>query len=110
MNWGIVGTGYISDRFATGLHFAKGACLKAVCSRSEDKAKAFAQKHNADQYFSSYADMAAYKDIDVVYDGTFQICHMDNVLMFLESGKHVLCKKPMGVNASETAKMIDAAS
>ncbi|MDD5016626.1 MAG: Gfo/Idh/MocA family oxidoreductase [Eubacteriales bacterium] len=109
MNWGIVGTGYISDAFANGLAFAKNANLRAVCSRSEDSAKAFAQKHGADKYFSNYEDMAACDDIDVVYIGTLNVCHLENVKMYLQNGKHVLCEKPIGVNARETAEMTAAA-
>ncbi len=108
MNWGIVGTGFISNEFAVSLRFAKDAHLKAVCSRSEERAKAFAQKYNADLYFSDYQEIADCNDIDVIYDGTPHTSHVENVIMFLRSGKHVLCEKPIGVNACETSKMIDA--
>lgn len=109
INWGIVSTGYISGEFARGLKCAKNSKLKAVCSRKEESALRFAEKHETEIYFSSYEDMAKCDDVDVIYIGTPHICHLENVKLFLESGKHVVCEKPLGVNAGETIEMVKIA-
>ena len=50
--------------------------------------------------------MAKCEEIDVVYIGTPNSCHKEQVKLFLESGKHVLCEKPLGVNEQEVLEMV----
>ena len=45
INWGIIGTGRIAHTFADALENTENACLKAVASRSLEKAQNFAKKH-----------------------------------------------------------------
>lgn len=107
--WGIVGTGYISGRFAQGLQSLDDAVIAGVASRSIEKAEAFAKEYGADRTYGSYEAMLGAKDIDVVYIATPHTHHLHDAVMFLKAGFNVLCEKPMGVNARETKKMISAA-
>jgi predicted dehydrogenase len=109
IRFGIVGTGRICRQFAEGLTYAKNAELSAVCSRRQDTADAFAKEYGAAHSFGSYEAMAASKDYDIAYIGTPNGCHVDNVKLYLNSGKPVLCEKPLGVNAREVQKMFATA-
>ncbi len=108
-NWGIVSTGFIANEFARDLKFAKDANIKAVSSRNQQTADEFAKKHGVELSFSSYEQMADCDEVDAVYIGTPHIFHLENVKMFLERKKPVLCEKPLGVNAGETIEMIETA-
>lgn len=109
IRWGILGTGYIARKFAEGLIHVENAELYAVASRNLSTAKAFAKDFQDIKYFSSYEELAACPEIDVVYIATPHNSHCSNTIMCLENGKNVLCEKPFAVNKHEVEKMIDVA-
>lgn len=109
IRWGILGTGFISSKFVECLHLLEDAEIVAVASRDLSKAKAFAGEHHIQKYFGNYAQMALVQDLDIVYIGTPHPSHLKDTLMFLDAGIPVLCEKPMGVNAKQTAAMIHKA-
>lgn len=53
--------------------------------------------------------MAVSQEIDAVYIATPNSYHAEQAILFLQNGKHVLCEKPLAVNATEVARMIQAA-
>ncbi len=109
IHWGIIGCGGIAAKFAEGLKVLGDAELTAVGSRTEDKARAFAKKHNAKRAHGSYEQLAKDPGVDVVYVATPHPFHMENTLLVLDSGKAVLCEKPFAMNARQAERMIDAA-
>lgn len=109
INWGILATGSISARMANALLEVKNANLIAVASRSKIKAKEFAQKWNIPRFYESYEDLANDADIDLIYIGTPNICHYENILLCLNKGKNVLCEKPFTINRSQAAEVIEIA-
>jgi|WetSurMetagenome_2_1015567.scaffolds.fasta_scaffold10567_2 predicted dehydrogenase len=106
INWGILSTGRISEKFALDLQLVPNARLAAVGSRDPDRARGFAQKFNAEKAYGSYEELASDKDIDVIYIGTPHISHCENALLCLEKGKGVLCEKPFAMNEKEVLRMI----
>jgi len=109
INWGIVGLGNIANLFAEDLKLVENQKLFAVASRSEEKAMSFAKKHAATNYYKSYKDLYKNQEIDIVYIATPHNYHMENAIQALESGKHVLCEKPIAINKIQTQKILDAA-
>lgn len=59
--------------------------------------------------YGSYAELAADPDVDIVYIGTVHNFHCEHSLMMIASGKHVLCEKPVAMNAQQAVKMVEAA-
>ena len=109
IRWGIISTGDIASKFATGLKHVENAELVAVGSRSQEKADAFAARFQARRGHASYEALAADSEVDAVYIGTPHVFHKDNTLLCLENGKHVLCEKPFAMTAAESREMIDTA-
>jgi predicted dehydrogenase len=109
INWGIIGLGGIANTFAQDLSLVDDANLLAVASRNINKAKTFAEKHNADRYYDSYEKIALDPEIDIIYIATPHVFHFENTMMCLEAGKSVLCEKPMGMNSDQVQKMITKA-
>src|ERR687897_753724 len=106
MRWGILGTGRIVREFAAGLRDTPGAETLAVGSRTEDSAREFAASLGIPRHYSSYAELVTDPDVDVVYVATPHPFHAENVTLCLEAGKHVLCEKPMTVNAAQAERLI----
>ena len=86
--------------------------VTAVCSRSMESAKAFVLRNplasGADLY-TSIDEMVADPQVDAIYIGTPNQTHCEYTLLALKAGKHVLCEKPLAVNAAEGRRMVEAA-
>lgn len=106
MKWGMISTGAIANDFALALKNTPNAELYAVASRSQASADAFAAKHGFTKAFATYEALVADPEVTVVYVATPHTFHCDNILMCLEAGKHVLCEKPMVVNAKQAEQCI----
>lgn len=109
IRWGILGCGSIAGKFADALRHVKEAQLVAVGSRSEDKAHAFADTHHVQRRYGSYQKLAEDSDVDIVYIATPHHLHAENTLLCLQAGKHVLCEKPLAVNARQGLTMVNCA-
>ena len=106
VSWGILGTGGIGHEFAAGLRDTPDAETLAVGSRTEDSARDFAASFGIPRHYGSYAELVSDPDVDVIYVATPHPFHAENVTLGLEAGKHVLCEKPMTVNAAQAERLI----
>jgi predicted dehydrogenase len=109
IRWGILSTGHIAHKFATGLSILPDAKLVAVGSRTQAAADAFANEFGAPRRHASYEALAADPEVDAIYIGTPHPFHKDNSLLCLNAGKAVLCEKPFTINAAETREVIRVA-
>lgn len=109
MNWGILGCGRIARKFAQGLRTLPEARLAAVASLTPDRAKTFAADFGVLKSYSNYEALVRDPDVDVVYVATLHNAHLSNMLLALDSGKHVLCEKPFTLNADQAQEAIDMA-
>jgi predicted dehydrogenase len=81
----------------------------AVAARDPAKARRFASKHGIPRVFERYGDLLDSPDVDAVYNPLPNSLHCEWSIRALESGKHVLCEKPMASNAEEAVRMAGAA-
>lgn len=109
IRWGIVGPGGIARKFAKAIKNVEGATLYAVASRSEEKGKKFAQEFDIPKVFCGYEEMAASCEVDAVYIATPHPFHKPCAEFFLNAKKHVLCEKPMCINAYQAEKLKEIA-
>jgi predicted dehydrogenase len=110
IRWGIAGTGMIARDFARDLALVEDAELVAVGSRAAASAEAFGTEFGVPRRHASYPALAADPDVDVVYVASPHTGHLAHTLLFLGAGKHVLCEKPLAVNAAQGRAMAAAAS
>ena len=106
INWGIIGLGSIAHKFAKDLLTINDAKLYAVASRTQEKAKTFAEQYQATKAYGSYEALAKDPNIDAVYIATPHALHKENTILCLEQGIVVLCEKPFAMNADEVNEMI----
>lgn len=109
IRWGILGTGGIATKFATGLQALSDAELVAVGSRSRHTADTFADRFDIPRRHGSYEALANDPDVDVIYVSTPHTFHKDNSILCLQAGKAVLCEKPFTINAGDTEDVVRCA-
>ena len=110
IKWGILGTANIA-RYATipGLKLAEHCELYAIAGRSAEKAEAFKKEYGFEKAYGSYDELIADKEVQAVYIPLPNNLHLKWVKAALESGKHVLCEKPLALNAAEAREMYECA-
>jgi predicted dehydrogenase len=110
IRFGILGFGlHAVKRMMPGFALAQNCRVTALSRRSLEKATASARQYNIPLAFDSAEALCRSPEVDAVFVTTPNACHLDDVLMALRCGKPVLCEKPMGVNAGECRKMVEAA-
>ncbi|MEM6379973.1 MAG: Gfo/Idh/MocA family oxidoreductase [Bacteroidota bacterium] len=109
INWGIIGLGNIAHQFVKDLSLVTSAKLMAVASRTASKAQAFADQYGAVKAYGSYQDLIEDRDIDIIYIATPHDSHLQWCIEGMSKGKHVLCEKPLAVNAMQVEAIIAAA-
>ena len=108
IRFGIIGTNFITDTLLDAAKLCPDFELKAVYSRTMERAQAFAAKHGAELVFDDLEAFAACDQIDAVYVASPNCCHAPQSIFLMEHGKHVLCEKPIASNSRELAEMIAA--
>ena len=110
VRWGILSTANIGDKAVVpAIGNSNNGQLQAVASRSLDSAEQFAAKHNILQAQGSYEQLLENADVDAIYIPLPNHMHLEWTLRAIEAGKHVLCEKPIALNAGEVQQMVDAA-
>ncbi|HZG72890.1 MAG TPA: Gfo/Idh/MocA family oxidoreductase [Chondromyces sp.] len=109
VRFGLVGTNWITERFIEAAKEVESFSLTAVYSRTENRAKEFAEKVGAPLTFTNLEAMASSGEIDAVYIASPNSFHAQQAITFMNHGIHVLCEKPAASNTSEVKSMIEAA-
>ncbi|MGN0546586.1 MAG: Gfo/Idh/MocA family protein [Acutalibacteraceae bacterium] len=109
IRFGIVGTGTIAHRFAEAIKNVDNSELVAVASRTKENAEKFGDEFDIPVRFDSYEKMALSDVIDAAYIAVPHSGHIGCSSLMMNNGKHVLCEKPMAVNAKEAEEMFRCA-
>jgi predicted dehydrogenase len=104
INFGTVGTGWITSTFIEAAQLSKQLNLTSVYSRSEEKARLVADTYNASDVFTDIEEMAKSEKIEAVYIASPNSVHYKHALLFLKNKKHVICEKPIFSNTKELAE------
>lgn len=100
VRWGFLGAGMIAQKaLAPAVHAADGAVLQAVAARSLERA---AGLEPTGSVYGDYAALLDDPDVDAVYIALANDAHVPWAVRALEAGKHVLCEKPLGLDAAQT--------
>lgn len=106
---GVLGTGWIAEKFTGALHRHTRQRVYAVGSRSVASARRFADAVGAEAAYGSYEELVADAAVDVVYVATPHPLHLPNALLAIEAGKHVLVEKPIALSGDEVRRVAAAA-
>ena len=109
VRWGILGTANIAVKKVIPAMQQSSWCeIAAIASRDLTKAREAAEKLQIPQAYRSYEELLADDSIEAIYNPLPNHLHVPWTLKAAEAGKHVLCEKPIALNADEARKLIDA--
>jgi xylose dehydrogenase (NAD/NADP) len=109
--WGILGCAGIAARaLIPAIHEASNGRLLGIASRDPRKAKEWAGRFEIPKAYAGYGALLEDPDIDAVYIPLPNNMHRELTVRAARAGKHVLCEKPMAMNAAEVRKMAVAAA
>ena len=109
MRFAVIGTNWITDRFLEATQLLDDFQLTAVYSRTEERAREFADKYKVDTTYTSVEALAQSDQVDAVYIASPTAFHAEHAITCMSGGKHVLVEKPLASNVKEVEKMIETA-
>jgi predicted dehydrogenase len=110
VRWGVLGVANIfAHRVLPPMQRLKVAELRAVASRSAQKAKQFAEERGIPGWYGSYEELLADPKVEAVYIPLPNHLHAPWIAKAASAGKHILCEKPLALNAAEAAACVEQA-
>lgn len=108
LNWGVIGAAGINGAVVPAIQASSTGRVIAIASRDTVKAEAAALKYDIPTFYGSYEELLRDERIDAVYIPLPNHLHKEWTIRAAEAGKHVLCEKPLALNAAEAQEMVEA--
>jgi predicted dehydrogenase len=109
LRWGILGSGWIAERFIESVRAHTKQDIVAVGSRSQERAEEFASRMGLRQAYGDYQKFVDADGLDVIYVATPHNLHLEGVTLALHAGKQVLVEKPIALNRAQAHEMVQLA-
>ena len=106
VNLGLIGSGFVADFYMDGLRDVPGARVVANCSRSEERARDFGERHDVPRQYTDVERLCADDEVDIVVVGLPNHLHLDAIRVAAKAGKAIVCTKPLARNAGEAAEIV----
>ncbi len=108
VRWGILGvSGHFIKRVVIPLRNSGLINLRAIASRDEKRAKEAAKKYGFEKFYGSYDSLLNDKEVEAVYIPLPNNMHVEWVKKAADAGKHILCEKPLALNAREAEELVE---
>ncbi|HEY3221309.1 MAG TPA: Gfo/Idh/MocA family oxidoreductase [Gemmatimonadales bacterium] len=107
---GFIGSGFARRVQLPGLALVPGTRPTAIASGHRANAEAVAREFGLWHVFTDGTELARSPDVDLVIVSSTPDSHARFAIAALEAGKHVLCEKPMAIDAFEAAQMVTASA
>ena len=106
LRWGFIGCGEVTEK-KSGPAFAEvnGSSVVAVMSRSEEKARSYAQRHNVPRWYTDAQKLIDDPEVNAVYVATPPSSHATFAIMAMKAGKPVYVEKPLASNYDDCARI-----
>jgi predicted dehydrogenase len=105
-NIGIIGaTGYIGAPYRAEIRESKDANIVALCARRRELLEHAGEEDGATLLTNDWREIVNHPDVNFIIVATPDALHHEAVMACAESGKHLLCEKPVGINADEAYEM-----
>ena len=106
---GILGCANIAKQFTRDVADSKQVSIQAVASRDLAKAQAFAHSFHIARAHGSYEALLADGALDAIYIPLPNSMHAEWAIRAMQTGKHVLCEKPLALNLTQVKRMFEVA-
>ena len=108
-NWGILGPGFIATHaIIPAIQEVSNSRILAVASSNEERSREVALRFGIERFYSDYQALLDDPHVDVVYIALPNHLHREWTTRAAAARKHVLCEKPIAMNAAECNEMITA--
>ena len=109
VKWGVLGVAKIAtEKVIPAMQRASLCQIEAIASRELSRAQAAAGALGIARAYGSYEELLADREIEAIYNPLPNELHVPWTLKALAAGKHVLCEKPIALDADEAAQLIEA--
>ena len=109
VRWGVLGVANIAvKKVVPAMQRGERSVVVAIASRSLDKARHAAARLGIARAYGSYEELLADPEVQAVYNPLPNHLHVPWSIRAAEAGKHVLCEKPVGLDAEEARKLLAA--
>ncbi len=110
IKWGVLSTSNFGiNHLIPAISASETGSVQAIASRDTEKAKKVAGELNIPVSYGSYEELLADDSIDAIYNPLPNHLHVPWTIKAMESGKHVLCEKPIAMNRSEAESLLQKA-
>ncbi len=106
IGFGVIGCGRISENHLQALAKAPGTRLQCVADVNAELAQGRAEQHGASAWVADYRELLAMSEVDAVVVCAPTFLHAEIVCAAAETGKHVLCEKPIAMKLEDAERMI----
>jgi len=107
VQWGVLGVASIATRkVIPGMQKGEWSEIAAIASRDPEKAKRASGELGIRKAYGSYEELLADPEIEAVYNPLPNHLHVPWSIRAAEAGKHVLCEKPLAMNAGEALELM----
>jgi predicted dehydrogenase len=111
LRWGIISTAKIGRQFLIpAMHESEYAEVVAVASRDRKKGETFAGENGIPRVHDNYESLLADAGVDAIYNPLPNHLHVPLSVQAIHAGKHVLCEKPLGLDAADIQPLLKAAA
>jgi xylose dehydrogenase (NAD/NADP) len=109
VQWGILSTARINDKFIVGCAQSDVLRIAAVASRDAERARSYADEHGIERAYGSYEELLSDPALEAIYISLPNSMHLEWTQRALRAGKHVLCEKPLSRNPEAVREAFDVA-
>ena len=106
IHWGFIGCGEVTEK-KSGPAFNKveGSYVEAVMSRSEEKARLYAERHQIKKWYTDAQELINDSNVNAIYIATPPSSHATFAIMAMKAGKPVYIEKPLASSYEDCARI-----
>jgi predicted dehydrogenase len=109
VRWGVLGAANIAvEKVIPAMQRGEWCEIAAIASRDADKAEQAAGDLDIPKAYGSYEDLLGDPEVEAIYNPLPNHLHVPWSIRAAEAGKHVLCEKPVALDASQARKLFEA--
>ena len=106
INWGFIGCGEVTEiKSGPAFNDVEGSCIVAVMSRTERRARSYAERHGIRKWYTDAQELIDDPDVNAVYVATPPASHATYAIMAMRAGKPVYVEKPLAASYDECVRI-----
>jgi len=109
INFAVIGSNWISEKFVNATRLENDLALCAVYSRTLQSAQLFADKFAVTSCYDNLQALANDNNVQAVYIASPNSLHFEQSMQMLKAGKHVICEKPLASNTDQVEQLFQTA-